>query len=61
MRATISQIGKYNTTANTLKEKDSELPGDVDNNTATQFGFALNETGSNKHLAGRNIFAHFLH
>jgi hypothetical protein len=61
VRATISQIGKYITAANTLKGKYGELPGDVDNNTAMQFGFALNETGSNKHLVGRNIFAHFLH
>ena len=39
VRATISQIEKYNTTANTFYGKVGSLPGDLNSVTATQFGF----------------------
>jgi prepilin-type N-terminal cleavage/methylation domain-containing protein len=39
VRATISQIEKYNTAANTFQEKYGYLPGDVTASAAVQFGF----------------------
>jgi prepilin-type N-terminal cleavage/methylation domain-containing protein len=40
VRATISQIEKYNTAVNTFRGKYGYLPGDINNAAATQFGFA---------------------
>jgi prepilin-type N-terminal cleavage/methylation domain-containing protein len=40
VRATISQIEKYNTAVNTFRGKFNALPGDMTAATATQFGFA---------------------
>jgi prepilin-type N-terminal cleavage/methylation domain-containing protein len=40
VRATISQIEKYNTAVNTFRGKYGALPGDLNNTVATQFGFA---------------------
>jgi prepilin-type N-terminal cleavage/methylation domain-containing protein len=39
LRAQISQIEKYNTAANTFREKYGYLPGDITPQAATQFGF----------------------
>ena len=38
MRAQISQIEKYNSAANTFREKTGYLPGDINATAATQFG-----------------------
>ena len=40
VRATISQIEKYNTAANTFRGKYGYLPGDIKDPDASQFGFA---------------------
>lgn len=40
VRATISQIEKYNTAVNTFRGKYGALPGDLNASVATQFGFA---------------------
>jgi prepilin-type N-terminal cleavage/methylation domain-containing protein len=40
VRATITQIEKYNTAANTFREKYGFLPGDINASAAAQFGFA---------------------
>jgi prepilin-type N-terminal cleavage/methylation domain-containing protein len=40
VRATISQIEKYNTAANTFREKYDYLPGDIKDPDASNFGFA---------------------
>src|ERR1035438_2217859 len=41
VRATISQIEKYNTAVNTFRTKyNNQLPGDIDATDAAQFGFA---------------------
>jgi prepilin-type N-terminal cleavage/methylation domain-containing protein len=41
LRATISQIEKYNTAVNTFRTKyNNQLPGDIDATDAAQFGFA---------------------
>jgi prepilin-type N-terminal cleavage/methylation domain-containing protein len=40
VRATITQIEKYNTAANTFREKYGYLPGDLNAASALQFGFA---------------------
>ncbi len=39
VRATISQIEKYNTAVNTFRDKYGGLPGDLSASLATQFGF----------------------
>ena len=39
VRATISQIEKYNTAVNTFREKYGYLPGDINASAAAQFGF----------------------
>jgi len=39
VRATISQIEKYNTAANTFRDKYGYLPGDINGLAANQFGF----------------------
>jgi prepilin-type N-terminal cleavage/methylation domain-containing protein len=39
VRATISQIEKYNTAVNTFRGKYGALPGDLNASTAAQFGF----------------------
>jgi prepilin-type N-terminal cleavage/methylation domain-containing protein len=39
VRATISQIEKYNTAVNTFREKYGGLPGDLNASAASQFGF----------------------
>jgi prepilin-type N-terminal cleavage/methylation domain-containing protein len=44
VRATISQIEKYNTAANTFREKYGYLPGDIMAGPAAQFGFAARGT-----------------
>jgi prepilin-type N-terminal cleavage/methylation domain-containing protein len=44
VRATISQIEKYNTAANTFREKTGYLPGDIPNPYATQFGLVARGT-----------------
>ncbi len=44
VRATISQIEKYNTAVNTFRGKYGYLPGDITNTAATQFGFAARGT-----------------
>jgi len=40
VRATISQVEKFNTATNTFRGKFGYLPGDLNAMTATQFGFA---------------------
>src|ERR1700727_1841102 len=45
IRATISQIEKYNTAANTFREKYGYLPGDIPATPAAQFGFIARGTG----------------
>jgi len=45
VRATISQIEKYNTAVNTFRGKYNAIPGDMPASTATAFGFAAR--GSN--------------
>lgn len=40
VRSQISQIEKYNSAANTFKEKYNSLPGDLDNLSAASFGFS---------------------
>jgi len=40
VRAQVTQIEKYNTAANTFREKYGYLPGDIPNPFAAQFGFA---------------------
>jgi len=44
VRATISQIEKYNTAANTFREKYGYLPGDIPAQPAAQFGFQARGT-----------------
>jgi prepilin-type N-terminal cleavage/methylation domain-containing protein len=39
VRATITQIEKYNTAVNTFREKYGALPGDISDPAATSFGF----------------------
>jgi prepilin-type N-terminal cleavage/methylation domain-containing protein len=39
VRATVTQVEKYNTAANTFREKFGYLPGDIPPNLVTQFGF----------------------
>lgn len=39
IRATVSQIEKYNTAVNTFRGKYNALPGDLNSSTATAFGF----------------------
>jgi prepilin-type N-terminal cleavage/methylation domain-containing protein len=39
VRATITQVEKYNTAANTFREKYGYLPGDINATAAAQFGF----------------------
>jgi prepilin-type N-terminal cleavage/methylation domain-containing protein len=45
VRATVSQIEKYNTAANTFREKYGYLPGDIPAVPAAQFGFIARGTG----------------
>jgi prepilin-type N-terminal cleavage/methylation domain-containing protein len=45
VRATITQVEKYNTAVNTFREKYNALPGDLNQATATQFGFAARGPG----------------
>lgn len=40
VRATVSQIEKYNTAVNTFRGKFNAIPGDMANSTASQFGFS---------------------
>jgi prepilin-type N-terminal cleavage/methylation domain-containing protein len=40
VRATITQVEKYNTAANTFREKTGYLPGDINAAAAVQFGLA---------------------
>jgi len=40
VRATITQIEKYNRAVNTFRGKYGQLPGDIDGNSAAAFGFA---------------------
>src|SRR5580700_8566203 len=45
VRATISQIEKYNTAVNTFRAKyNNQLPGDISNPDAAAFGFAARGT-----------------
>jgi prepilin-type N-terminal cleavage/methylation domain-containing protein len=44
VRATVTQIEKYNTAANTFREKYGYLPGDVPGAPAAQFGLAARGT-----------------
>jgi prepilin-type N-terminal cleavage/methylation domain-containing protein len=44
MRAQISQIEKYNTAANTFREKFGFLPGDITPQAVTQFNFTASPT-----------------
>jgi prepilin-type N-terminal cleavage/methylation domain-containing protein len=44
IRAQISQIEKYNTAANTFREKYGYLPGDIPQQAVTQFGFTGSPT-----------------
>jgi len=44
IRATISQIEKYNTAVNTFRGKYNALPGDMNSATASAFGFATRGT-----------------
>jgi prepilin-type N-terminal cleavage/methylation domain-containing protein len=46
VRATISQIEKYNTAVNTFIGKYNALPGDMNAATATQFGFTARGTNA---------------
>ena len=40
MRATVTQIERYNSAVNTFRNKYNALPGDLNQQTASQFGFA---------------------
>jgi len=44
VRATITQVEKYNTAANTFRGKFNALPGDLNAQVATQFGFTARGT-----------------
>src|ERR1035438_8206439 len=44
VRATISQIEKYNTAVNTFRTKYDALPGDMNASVAKQFGFVARGT-----------------
>jgi prepilin-type N-terminal cleavage/methylation domain-containing protein len=44
LRATISQIEKYQTATNTFREKYNYLPGDITPQAVTQFGFTASPT-----------------
>jgi len=44
VRATITQVEKYNTAANTFRGKFGYLPGDINPTAAQQFGFAARGT-----------------
>src|SRR6202167_3238935 len=46
IRATISQIEKYNTAVNTFRGKFNAIPGDMNLVTATTFGFSSGGTRS---------------
>ncbi len=47
VRATVTQIEKYNTAVNTFRTKyNNQLPGDIDATDAAQFGFAARGTCS---------------
>jgi prepilin-type N-terminal cleavage/methylation domain-containing protein len=48
VRATITQVEKFNTAANTFREKYSYLPGDIPAVPAAQFGFIARGTGQGK-------------
>src|ERR1700679_178462 len=41
VRATISQVEKFNTAVNTFRGKYGYLPGDIPQASVTQFGFAV--------------------
>ncbi len=45
VRATVTQIEKYNTAVNTFRGKFGYLPGDINATAATQFGFAARGAG----------------
>jgi prepilin-type N-terminal cleavage/methylation domain-containing protein len=45
VRATITQIEKYNTAVNTFRDKYGALPGDLNASVAAQFGFTARGTG----------------
>jgi len=45
VRATITQIEKYNTAVNTFRGKYGALPGDLNASAASQFGFIARGTG----------------
>jgi prepilin-type N-terminal cleavage/methylation domain-containing protein len=46
VRATISQIERYNTAVNTFQTKYGDLPGDMTATTATTFGFSPRSSGT---------------
>src|ERR1019366_10408042 len=46
VRATISQIEKYNTAVNTFIGKYNAMPGDLNGQTATAFGFTARGTNT---------------
>jgi prepilin-type N-terminal cleavage/methylation domain-containing protein len=54
VRATISQIERYNTAANTFRDKYGGLPGDLNAQAASQFGF-LSRPGSSGQGDGNGI------
>lgn len=45
VRATVTQIEKYNTAANAFREKYGYLPGDIPDPTASSFGFQARGAG----------------
>jgi len=59
VRATLAQVEKYNTAANTFRSKFGYLPGDINPTSAAQFGFAARgsvrgEGDGNGNLEGVN-------
>jgi len=46
VRATITQVEKYNTAANTFRSKFGYLPGDINPTAAAQFGFVARGTNA---------------
>jgi len=46
IRATVSQLEKYNSAVNTFRGKYNALPGDINCQYAFQFGFTAGQTGS---------------
>src|ERR1700712_5355694 len=53
IRATISQIEKFNTAVNTFRGKYNAIPGDMNLSTAITFGFATTNRATGAATAGQ--------